>query len=167
MWLSEISPPSTLYTTHPRSSIRFPVGRITPSLCAGSNRRSKPWRSGPLCVPVMRTSTQTQSPCPKPRTQVHERSGRGLAPGLESLLNRFATLHRLPQVRARHDDIVHVETPQMVPVPLVDCFKRGINHAKVLFDGHLGFPPPNKRWKPDDIDGLPMRQSRRTAETST
>ena len=39
-------------------------------------RRSKPWRSGPLCVPVMRSSTQTQSPCPKPRTRVHERSGK-------------------------------------------------------------------------------------------
>src|SRR5207245_6649820 len=71
----------------------------------------------------------------------------GLAPGLESLLNRFATLHRLWQVRARHDDIIHVRTPQMVPVPLVDCFERGINHAKVLFHGHLGFPPPSKRME--------------------
>ena len=35
----------------------------------------------------------------------------------------------------------------MVPVPLVDCFKGGINHVKVLFDGHLGFPPPSKRME--------------------
>src|SRR2546426_4508118 len=35
----------------------------------------------------------------------------GLAPGLESLLNRFATFRRLGQVRARHDDVVYVETP--------------------------------------------------------
>src|SRR2546426_5694903 len=36
-WLSEISPPSTLYTTHPRSSIRFSVGGTTPSLSGPSN----------------------------------------------------------------------------------------------------------------------------------
>src|SRR2546427_1747062 len=77
----------------------------------------------------------------------------GLAPGLESLLNRFATFRRLRQVRARHDNVVHVETPQMVPVPLVDCFKRGVNHAKVLFDGHLDFPLPVSAWKLQYIDG--------------
>src|SRR5437899_4340999 len=77
----------------------------------------------------------------------------GLAPGLESLLNRFATFRRLGQVRARHDDTIHVKTPQMVPVPLVDCFKRGVNHAKVLFDGHLDFPLPVSAWKLDYLDG--------------
>ena len=35
----------------------------------------------------------------------------GLAPGLESLLNRFAAPHGLGQVRARHDDVIHVEAP--------------------------------------------------------
>src|SRR3989449_3072926 len=77
----------------------------------------------------------------------------GIAPGLESLLNRFATFRRLGQVRARHDDTIHVKTPQMVPVPLVDCFERGINHAKVLFHGHLGFPLPVSAWKLDYLDG--------------
>jgi len=37
--------------------------------------------------------------------------GQGLAPGLESLLNCFTAPHRLRQVRARHDDVIHMETP--------------------------------------------------------
>src|SRR5437870_9110363 len=37
--------------------------------------------------------------------------GQGLAPGLESLLNCFTAPHRLRQVRARHDVVIHMETP--------------------------------------------------------
>src|SRR2546425_7428080 len=54
----------------------IPSGRDDAVTLRPKQRRSKPWRSGPLCVPVMRSSTQTQSPCPKPRTRVHERSGK-------------------------------------------------------------------------------------------
>src|SRR6266540_2955318 len=100
MWLSEISPRSTLYTTHPRSSIRFPVGGTGLSPCFLSAAWPSPRRSGPLCVPVIRSSMHTQSPCPKPRT-------------------RF-----------------HVKPPQVVPVSLVDRFKRRFDHAKVLLDRH-------------------------------
>src|SRR2546422_1394587 len=61
---------------------------------------------------------------------------KGLAPRLKSFLNRLATLTRSRQVRRRHDDVVHVEAPQMVPVLVVDGLKRGVNHAKVLLEAH-------------------------------
>src|SRR3989449_2811753 len=61
---------------------------------------------------------------------------KGLAPRLKPFLNRLATLDRIRQVRRRHDDIVHMEAPQMVPVLVVDGLKRGVNHAKVLLYAH-------------------------------
>src|SRR2546425_9788911 len=51
-----------------------------------------------------------------------------LAPRLKSFLDPFATLDRIRQVRRRHDDVVDVEPPKVVPVLVVDCFKRGLNH---------------------------------------
>src|SRR3989449_2813840 len=61
---------------------------------------------------------------------------KGLAPRLKPFLNRLATLDRVRQVRRRHDDIVDMEAPQMVPVLVVDGLKRGVNHAKVLLYAH-------------------------------
>src|SRR2546427_7100947 len=88
----------------------------------------------------VRTSNQEFHAHPVPLSQTSHalprEIGQGFCPRLESSLDRFTTLHWIGQVGYRHDDVIHVESPQVVPVSVVDRFKRRFNHAKVLLDRH-------------------------------
>src|SRR5713226_10148527 len=168
MWLLEISPCSTLYTTHPRISIRFPVG--------GNDTVTAPVQR-PLIEamakrPFVRSGNEELYAHPVSLSKTSHSFPReirqSLAPGLKSFLNRFSTLDRIRQVRGRHDDVVHMESPQVVPVLVADCFKRGVNHAKVLFHGHVLFLLPDGAWNPGVFRWITETwEYRRTAEGST